>query len=69
MPGRLYLFPRLKQGTYAQPAWTSGFTWHELAGGMIAFNREDYEGLDTSTIEGELAALAVEDWRGICVAA
>jgi len=60
-PGRLYLFPRRKQGTYAQPGWTSGFTWHELAGGMIAFNREDYEGLDATAIEGELAALAVEE--------
>lgn len=57
--GRLYVFPRRKQGTYPQPAWSSGFTWHELAGGIIAFNREDYERLDASDIERELAVLAL----------
>ncbi len=57
--GRLYLFPRRKQGTYPQPAWTSGFTWHELAGGVITFNREDYERLDAAAIERELACLAL----------
>lgn len=56
-PGRLYVFPRLKQGAYPQPAWTSGFTWHELAGGIIAFNREDYESLDDAAIREELARL------------
>jgi len=57
--GRLYVFPRRKQGTYPQPAWTSGFTWHELAGGIITFNREDYQRLDAAAIETELAALAL----------
>ena len=57
--GRLFVFPRLKQGAYPQPAWTSGFTWHELAGGVVIFNREDYENLDESAIRGELAKLAV----------
>ena len=56
--GCLYVFPRRKQGTYPQPPWSSGFTWHELAGGIIAFNREDYERLDAPAIERELAALA-----------
>ncbi|MDD5241627.1 MAG: hypothetical protein PHG47_07895 [Sulfuricella sp.] len=63
-PGRLFVFPRKKQGGYAQPAWTSGFTWHELAGGIIAFNREDYENLDESTIHEELARLDV-DWHPV----
>lgn len=57
VPGRLFVFPRLKQGAYSQPAWTSGFTWHELAGGIIAFNREDYENLDERAIREELARL------------
>lgn len=61
-PGRLFVFPRKKQGDYAQPSWTSGFTWHELAGGIIAFNREDYESLGESTIHKELAGLDA-DWR------
>lgn len=57
--GKLHVFPRRKQGTYAQPAWTSGFTWHELAGGMVTFNREDYERLDATAIEHELGLLAL----------
>lgn len=60
-PGRLFVFPRLKQGAYPQPAWTSGFTWHELAGGVVIFNREDYENLDEFTIREELARLDVGD--------
>lgn len=55
--GQLYVFPRRKQGTCAQPAWTSGFTWHELAGGMVTFNRDDYDGLDEAAISRELALL------------
>ncbi len=58
LPGRLYVFPRRKQGTYNQPAWTAGFTWHELAGGMIAFNREDYETLDDDAIRQALQGVA-----------
>ena len=55
----LYVFPRLKQGCYAQPDWTSGFAWLEMAGGMITFNRESYLNLDEVTIAQELARLAV----------
>lgn len=57
--GRVYVFARRKQGTYAQPEWTSGFSWHELAGGMITFNREAYEQLKQKDIEHELAQLAL----------
>jgi len=59
-PGRLYVFPRRKQGTYSQPAWTSGFTWHELAGGMIAFNRQDYEALNGDSIQEALRNASVD---------
>ena len=58
-PGNLFVFPRKKQGTYVQPNWTSGFTWHEMAGGMITFNRDDYDGLTEQIITAELAALAL----------
>ena len=58
-PGKCYVFPRKKQGTYAQPAWTSGFTWYEMAGGMITFNRDDYETLDEQAIAKELNMLNV----------
>ena len=57
---RLYIFPRQKQGCYAQPAWTSGFAWLEMAGGMITFNRENYVNLDQATIAQELAKLALQ---------
>lgn len=60
LPGCVYVFPRRKQGTYSQPDWTSGFTWHELSGGMIAFSREAYEKLDTGMIEGEMAKLSLD---------
>lgn len=57
--GRLYVFPRKKQGCYPQPEWTSGFAWLEMAGGMITFNRESYENLDQMTIAQELARLSI----------
>lgn len=55
----LYIFPRKMQGSYAQPDWTSGFAWHEMAGGMITFNRESYAALDQLEIEHTLARLAL----------
>lgn len=60
LPGLCYIFPRRKQGTVAVPAWSSGFTWYELAGGMLAFNRDDYAGLRAQDIETELARLRPE---------
>ena len=57
--GRLYIFPRQKQGCYQQPDWTSGFAWLEMAGGMITFNRVSYLNLDQVTITQELARLAL----------
>lgn len=56
---RLYVFPRKKQGCYAQPDWTAGFAWHEMAGGMVTFNRENYSRLDQASIEQELAKLVL----------
>jgi diadenosine tetraphosphate (Ap4A) HIT family hydrolase len=53
----LYVFPRRKQGCYAQPEWSSGFAWYEMAGGMITFNRVSYLQLDQLTIAQELGKL------------
>ena len=58
LPGRLYCLPRKRQGTYAQAAWSGGFAWHEMAGGIITANRDDYEALTASDVSGELARLA-----------
>lgn len=57
LPGQCYIFPRRKQGTVTVPAWSSGFTWYELAGGILAFNRDDYSTLSAEAIEAELARL------------
>jgi hypothetical protein len=56
---QLFVFPRKKQGCYAQPEWTSGFTWHELAGGMITFNRESFTNLDHPVIAQALTTLNI----------
>ena len=58
-PQRLYLFPRQKQGRCQTPAWSSGFTWHEMAGGMVVFNHAAYESLTEAQIEQELCLLAI----------
>jgi hypothetical protein len=53
-PGRLYCFPRKHQGTYAQPPWTAGFTFYELAGGFTTFDYTDFMGLTRDALEAEL---------------
>ena len=57
--GRVYVMPRQPQGSLAVPGWSSGFTWYEVAGGMICFNRDDYEALSATDIEAYLAELSV----------
>jgi hypothetical protein len=59
LPGRLYLLPRPKQGSYPHADWTSGFAWYEMAGGFTAFNRSDFA-IDEAAISGELARLHIE---------
>ena len=59
MPGKVYIFPRKTQGTVDVPEWSSGFTWYELAGGMISFNYDDYKHLASDQIEGFLSQLKV----------
>lgn len=58
-PGKLYVFPRQTQGALPTPAWSSGFTWYEMAGGMLTFNRGDYETLNEAGITAELRKLVV----------
>lgn len=54
LPGRLYCLPRQTQGRQPLPPWTAGFAWHELAGGITTFRRDDYEGLAEATISNAL---------------
>lgn len=55
--GVAYVFPRKTQGTVEVPLWSSGFTWYELAGGLILFNHDDYMKLHENEIEQHLADL------------
>ena len=59
LPGRLYLLPRPKQGSYRPPGWSAGFAWYEMAGGVTAFNRMDFS-IDEAAISGELARLRLD---------
>lgn len=56
---RLYLFPRKKQGKCNTPGWSSGFTWHEMGGGMVVFNHSAFESLSEQQIEQELCLLTI----------
>ncbi len=58
-PGAAYLFPRARQGAVEVPEWMSGYSWLELAGGMLTFNREHYANLTAQTIESALARVRI----------
>jgi diadenosine tetraphosphate (Ap4A) HIT family hydrolase len=57
LPGRVYCLPRLRQGTYPPPAWTGGFAWYEMAGGVTVFTRRDLAALEADAIARELARI------------
>lgn len=59
LPGRLHVLPRRPQGDYRPAAWAGNHAWYELAGGVISFNRPDYERLLAEDIEAELRRLAL----------
>jgi len=59
LPGRLHVLPRRPQGDYRPAAWAGNHAWYELAGGVISFNRLDYERLQAEDIEAELRRLAL----------
>jgi hypothetical protein len=54
-PGRAWLFSRRPQGELPPPPWSSGFTWSELAGALVTFNREVYTTLDDAGVARYLA--------------
>jgi hypothetical protein len=59
LPGRLYCLPRLKQGSSQGASWCRGHAWYEMAGGVIAFNREEFDGLGAEAIATELAGISL----------
>ncbi len=56
-PGHLYCFPRKMQGFYSHAEWTPGFSWYELAGGILTANQGSYQELTATDIEHEFALL------------
>ena len=48
---RCYLLPRLRQGSDHPPQWSSGFSWHEMAGGILTSSRAGFEEMTAAAIE------------------
>jgi len=46
MPNEIFIMPRQVQGSIDVPTWSSGFTWYELSGAMLLFNKADYNALN-----------------------
>jgi len=59
-PDRMYCMPRKKQGEFLLAQWSNGFSWYELCGGMITFNRQDFLCLEEPRIREDLALAALE---------
>jgi len=53
-PGRLYCLARRHQGSHALAPWSAGLAWYEMAGGVVAFSRVEYEALNETDIRHEL---------------
>jgi hypothetical protein len=59
LPGEIYCLPRRLQDSYQHDAWTAGFAWYEMCGGVVSFSQEDYSQLTGGRIESEFAKLAL----------
>lgn len=59
LPRRVYVLARRPQGSYPQPAWCTGHAWYEMAGGVVAFSRDDYDHLEAEAIETELRRVSL----------
>ncbi len=57
---RAYLIKRKKQGELAQPAWSGGLAWSELAGHFTLTRLSDYDSLTPQMIEQQLALLKID---------
>lgn len=54
LPQRLYCLPRARQGSYQHSPWTGGYAWFEMSGGVVTFNRNDFDTLEPDAVTGEL---------------
>ncbi|MCW9023414.1 MAG: hypothetical protein OQK73_01915 [Gammaproteobacteria bacterium] len=60
-PGRIFIFPRQFQGNYSQAEWSGGFSWYEMGGGTITFNRQAYNELVEDDILEEFKKLRLDN--------
>ena len=60
-PQGMYYMPRRKQGEFQLAAWSNGFSWYELCGGMITFNREDFASLRADQICADLSLARLQE--------
>ncbi len=58
---RMYCLPRRKQGDFALPDWSKGFSWYEMCGGMITFERDACRALTEPAIAAALAGARLDD--------
>lgn len=56
----MYCMPRKKQGDFQLAEWSNGFSWYELCGGMITFNRQDFLSLQPGRIFSDLSLSRLE---------
>ena len=56
-PGHVLIFPRRYQGRYVHSAWTAGYAWYELGGGVTTFSRADFDRLGAADVAAELTRL------------
>ncbi len=49
--GQCYLLPRTRQGAETPPHWSSGFSWHEMAGGILTSSRDGFDEITASAVE------------------
>ncbi len=60
-PGGVYCFPRKLQGSYVHADWTSGFSWYELAGGIMTASHDTYQSLGADEIINEFNKLQLAE--------
>lgn len=60
-PGRLYVIERAFQGYHQVPAWTTGFAWYELSGGIITVDEPAYKSLGDDQILAVFADMTPPD--------
>jgi len=59
-PQGMYCMPRKKQGEFRLAAWSNGFSWYELCGGMITSNHSDFVSLQADRICADLSLARLE---------